>query len=424
MSGMLNRKSLVLAKIETTAGVDAVPTQALDAILVMNPQYSADPKLLPRKFVTPTLSPNAQLVGRKLAKLKFECEVRGNGKQQSGVLTDAPMLTRLMNACGYGLTAISGVTSQIFPVVPDVDNPATSPVVTWADGAAAPTLVTPVVYTITCTTGGSSGTAAVRVTSNNTAEDNPSATPVTITSGTALALGTKGSTVVPTFTGSLTVGQKWRVLVSPKGTLAQPNSASTATMTLYFYTDGLLWKLTNAQGTWSLKAPAGELPVITFEFTGQYNAPTDTALPTSPVFETTMPSQVELAQLTWGSNSSLVVSEWDFDAGLKLNPRADVNSPDGYNGVRITDRETAGSFKPEAELEGVQAFWADFAAGKVRHFYAKFGSVAGNTVALCGPAVQSLGINPGDKDGVLEYDIKLSFTRGANGDDEIFVLFV
>lgn len=424
MSGMMNRKSLVLAKVETVPGTDAVPTQNLDALLVMNPQYSADPKLLPRKFVTPYLSPNPSLVGRKLAKLKFEMEYRGNGKQNSGVLTDQPMLARLMNACGYGISAMASAAAQIFPAVPDVDNPASAPVIAWADSATAPTCATPVVYTIAVTTGGASGTAQVRVTSNNTAEDNPSATPVVITSGTALTLGTKGSSVTPTFTGSLVVGQKWRVLVSPKGILAKPDSASTTTLTLYHYTDGLLWKITNAQGTFSLKAPAGELPVLTFEFTGQYNAPADVALPTSPVYETALPSQVELALLTWSSNNSLVVSEWDFDAGLKLSPRGDVNSPDGYQGVRITDRETGGSFKPEAELEANAAFWSDFAAGKTRTFYSKVGTVAGNTVAMFGSAAQSRGINPGDKDGILEYDIKLSFTRGPVGDDEIYFLFV
>lgn len=424
MSGMMNRKSLVLAKGEGTPGVDAAPTQALDALLVMNPQYSADPKLLQREFVTPFLSPNPALVGRKLAKLKFEVEVRGNGKQNSGVLTDAPMLTRLMNACGYSLAAMATAAAMIFPAVADYDNPASSPLVAWADGAALPTVTVPVLYTIAVTTGGASGTAQVRVTSNNTTEDNPSATPVVLTSGSPLSLGTKGSSVTPAWTGNLTVGQKWRVLVCPKGVMAQPNSASSQTITLYHYTDGLLWKITNAQGTMSMKAPAGDLATLTFEFTGQYNAPVDMALPTSPVYETTLPSQVELATLTYGSNNGLVVSEFDFDAGIKISPRSDVNSTDGYNGVRITDRETAGSFKPEAELEANASFWSDFAAGKTRTFFAKVGTVPGNIVGLYGPSVQSQGINPGDKDGILEYDIKLSYTRGPVGDDEVYFLFV
>ena len=51
IGGLLTRKALLLAKRETVAGVDAVPTAALDSVLVNDPEFSVDPNVLEREFV-------------------------------------------------------------------------------------------------------------------------------------------------------------------------------------------------------------------------------------------------------------------------------------------------------------------------------------------------------------------------------------
>jgi hypothetical protein len=66
----------------------------------------------------------------------------------------------------------------------------------------------------------------------------------------------------------------------------------------------------------------------------------DEALP-SPVHETTLPVQVELARLRLDDYSAVVAAA-SFTQGNDVQPRPDVNSSDGYNGVRIVGRAPGG----------------------------------------------------------------------------------
>ena len=105
IGGLLTRKALLLAKRETVAGVDAVPTAALDSVLVNDPEFSVDPNVLEREFVAQDLSPFEHIIGRKLASISFTTELKSNGLAQQGdVVANQPKLARLMQGCGYTLS--------------------------------------------------------------------------------------------------------------------------------------------------------------------------------------------------------------------------------------------------------------------------------------------------------------------------------
>ena len=419
MSGLLTRRALVLAKIESTPGVDASPTQSADAILAIEPSYSVDPNVLERRIATPDLSPQAHVIGRKLGRMSFQHEVRGNGLVQSGLINDAPRLVRLMQMCGFQAVAIaSGAANQIMDPVPAVTN--TSPAVTWAKGGTVSTaLAEPVLFTIVITTGGASGTARASIFNNNATVAGATQTNLTVTSGAALTLGTANATVAPTWTGSLVVGDAWTVLVLPTGVSLVPRSTAFETGTLYSYFDGLLHRMIHAMGTFSLQAEAGAFPTMNFEFSGNYVATTDTVLPTSPVFEQTLPQQVELAALTLNRNDQLLAGGFTVDVQNTVSPRLSVNHADGYNGFRLTARNPVGTISPEATLEASHPFWADMAAAAQRAFFARLGTTRGNSVAVFGPRSQIAGVSYGDRDGLRTYDVNLALKRGIAGDDEL-----
>lgn len=415
----LVRKALVLAAVQIASGTEAAPTPELDAVLVSEPEYSVDPEVLEREFVKGTLSPNPLLMGRKLAMLKFSVEVRGNGRQHSGEAVDVARLARLMRGSGFELT--SGDSHSF--VAPDFSNPESSPEVELVH-AGPVTLTKPILYTITVSTAGASGAAEVIV-SSNSVDDTPNPAPVILTSGTVLTLGTKGGDVTPTWDGDLTVGQRWRVLVAPAGTVAMPISDDMESITLHYYQDGLLHKITDAQGTFSLNAEAGKFASMEFTFTGKFHKPTDTPLPDVDTvkYEQTIPPKVEFANLTYQSNSDLIVNDFTFEIANSVSPRPSVNHEDGFHSSRVTERKPVGGFTPEAELEGTVAFWADMADSKRRTFYAKIGNKPGNTVAIFAPSVQTNRLGYGDREGILTYDVGLAFS-GNKGDDEVAFLFV
>jgi hypothetical protein len=422
MESLLTQKAVVLAKVETTPGVDAAPVEATDAVLVEEPQYSIDPTVLERNFTRSDLSPYPHLMGRKLARLQFVVEARGNGIVDSGLLADAPIITRFLQACGYAVAAIPAGTGQIGPVIPDAQNDPSNPAVVWVAGGV-PTVTKPILYTIEVTTGGASGVAEVTVTGNNDAVDDltPPLTS-TITSGTPEALGAAGGTIAGTWAGNLVQGSKYRVLVTPPGVKATPVSTGFKTITLYAYFDGLLHKVTGAVGTFSVQCEAGGYGRFTFEFTGSYVPVTDAAMPANPVYETTLPPVVELANLTWGSMNTLVAASWAIEQANAVVPRSDVNAADGFNGMRITRREPSGSFTPEATLEADNPFWDDLANSRSKYFSAVVGDTAGNMLVFDAPRAQSNGLQYGDRDGIRTLDVGLRFKRYV-GNDELRFIF-
>ncbi len=286
----------------------------------------------------------------------------------------------------------------------------------------------PVIYTIEVTTGGVLGVAALTISSNNADQDDTTAN-VPFVASTRAPFELAGATgsnlsVIFDFSGAdgvdattLVVGDKWRILVHPDGVVMNPVSENFDCLTLKFYEDGLLYTTLGSQGTFTVDATAGNFASLEFTFTGQFVAVADATTPADPVFETTLPQQVELGLLTWGSNVTLTVEQWTFDQANNVVPRPDVNSSDGFRSVRITDRTPAGGFNPEAELVLTEDFWGDFSAALAKLFTARVGTTVGNQVFLYSPRVQTSEIAFGDRDGVRSFDHSMLFKR-LNGNDE------
>ena len=517
--GLLSRKSLIAAKVQSALGLDAVPTAAADAVQVADPVFSIDPNVLERNFTAPDLSPFEHVIGRKLASISFTTELKGNGSEQSGLIANEPRLGRLMRGCGYEsigmeggytfdattdvddvantigianhryktgdgpvqITVVSGLivaglvidtdywiirvddnnisvavskaladagtaivltdaagvnrfenVLQVTEVNADASNPASSAGIVWTRGATLEasrgpegiTVTTPVLFTLTVTTPGASATAEVTISNNNLAQAGVSQTGVVITDDVSIPLGTTatGATVTAKIAADLVTGDTWRVMVYPKGILTVPVSDCFDYLSLYLWNDGLLYKMIDAQGTFTVDATAGNFGTIEFTFTGQFQSIIDTVLPTDEVFETTLPQQIELSLFTWGSNKSLLAEQWTLDQANNVVPRPDINLSDGFSGVRISDRTPAGGFNPQAELVATEDFWGDFATGKTKVFTARAGTTVGNQVILYAPRVQVSEIGFGDRDGIRTFDMSMLFKR-LSGNDEIEWVF-
>jgi len=279
-------------------------------------------------------------------------------------------------------------------------------------------------------TGGASGTASFAVQSTNPALDtsDTSSAPTVVTSGTtALPLGTSGASVTPTFSGTLVAGSQYYALVVPKCVVLSPISTGFQSITLYLYFDGLLHKMTGAVGTFKISADAGAYPKITFDFIGQYIAPTDTALPTNAVFETTLPPIVQTSGFTWNGNNSLVAAQWTIDMANKVVQRPDINGTDGFLGSTITNRDPSGGFNPEAttvstNTTDVNAF-DDFATSKQKTFVVQAGNTPGNIVGVYAPRAQVSALKYADREGIRVYDQTVKFRRNQ-GNDEVQFFFM
>ena len=81
----LIKRTVILAKVEATAGTDAIPTGALNAIQVMNMTITpVDAKMVALATVTPWFGGGTDLVGARSVKCSFEVLLAGAGLAATG----------------------------------------------------------------------------------------------------------------------------------------------------------------------------------------------------------------------------------------------------------------------------------------------------------------------------------------------------
>lgn len=109
---LLQRKRVILAKIETTYGTDPTPTGAANAILVRNLSITPqDADLVDRNLVRPYIGRSEQLPAAFRAQVEFEVEMAG-----SGTAGTAPGYDPLLRACGLSATTSAGVSVTYAPI--------------------------------------------------------------------------------------------------------------------------------------------------------------------------------------------------------------------------------------------------------------------------------------------------------------------
>lgn len=110
---MLKKRSVVLAKLEVTEGVDPVPTPGANAILVSNPVPKPGGELLTRNFDRASLSPLPHVIGLKEFGVTFDTELKGSGTADLGLAADVPEIDPLLQACGFAVTLTAGPAGNI-----------------------------------------------------------------------------------------------------------------------------------------------------------------------------------------------------------------------------------------------------------------------------------------------------------------------
>lgn len=112
------RNTAILAKIESTYGVDSTPTEGANAILVSN--VSINPLAatnVDRDLIRPYLGNSEQLVGTAYIEISFDVELSG-----AGAAGTAPAYGPLLRACGFAETVSAGVRVEYNPVTPVADS--------------------------------------------------------------------------------------------------------------------------------------------------------------------------------------------------------------------------------------------------------------------------------------------------------------
>ena len=196
-----------------------------------------------------------------------------------------------------------------------------------------------------------------------------------------------------------------------------PVSSSFSSVTIHYNVDGVRHKVTGCRGSFTISAEVGSIPTIDFTFTGIYNAPTDTALPTvtygnqaTPlIFKNGNTSGFQLLSYA-GALQSLTM-----DLGVSTVYRELVG---GTKEVIITDRASNGSVTIEAptiaQKDYFTAALTDSTLGNLAFLH---GTTAGNKVQLTSSKVDIGDVNYGEMDGVAMLEIPYTLVPSSAGNE-------
>ena len=105
------RNSAILAKVETTNGVDAAPTGAANAILVSDVSIDYVYNNVDRSLIKGYMGGDAQLIGTRYVQMGFTVELSG-----SGAAGTAPAWGALLQACAMAETVTAGSRVEYNPI--------------------------------------------------------------------------------------------------------------------------------------------------------------------------------------------------------------------------------------------------------------------------------------------------------------------
>lgn len=302
---LLTRRRTILAKTETTYGVDPTPTGSANAVLVRNMNITPlNAEMVSRDLVRGYLGNSEQLIASKYVQLDFEVEIAG-----SGTAGTPPAYATLLKACG--LSEADSLTDDIY-------------------------------------------------------------TPVSSGFGSA---------------------------------------------TLYFNVDGILHKITGARGNVEFTINARAIPFMKFTFTGIYNAPTDTALPTVDYSAFQTPLAANTSNTTGFSffGHSGVLESLSINLGNEVNYRSLI----GSESVIMTDRKVSGTAVFEAPTIATKDFFASALSSTLGTLAITHGTTAGNKFKIDSTRIDIANPTYTDNNGVQMLSIPFVAVPSSAGNDEI-----
>ena len=383
---LLSRKRLILCKSEASYGVDITPA-GTDALLVRSLDVTPiEADVVSRNLIRNYLGNSDQLLAQTRVSISFQVEMAG-----SGAAATAPRFSSLLKACGMAetITAAAVTGSAV------------------AGGANTITLA--------------AGASAV--------DDFYNGMVISITSGTGnghigLITNYVGSTKVATVqasTATFVPGASSAYSIAANvGYL--PVSTGFSSATIYFNNDGVLHKITGARGTFTLTTSVGEIPTIDFQLTGIYNAPTDTAAPTTTYSDQATPVIFKAGNTSAFSilNYTACLQSLSFNVANETVYRELVGCT---KEVMITNRAPAGECMIEAPTIAQKDFFTIANNDTTGTLTLLHGSTAGNRVTLLAPNVDITNPSYADQDGIQMLNIPYVAIPTTAGNDEVKLTF-
>lgn len=203
-----------------------------------------------------------------------------------------------------------------------------------------------------------------------------------------------------------------------------PVSSSFESVTYYaFPGNEMRHKVTGAFNNLNIDIVAGQYAMMSVEAKGIYNEPTDTAA-TTPTYATDSPVPIESIALAFGAVSGVVCRQLSINMNNEIVERADVNSAEGFKGLRLVNRRPTLRFRIEKELAATWNIYNALDVGTTYSTTFTIGSVGGQKILVTVPVLTLIDIKESDDAGIVMLDVEALCARAsAGGNDELTMKF-
>jgi hypothetical protein len=384
---MLTSREVILVKLEATYQQDPGLSASDDAVLVEQPSWANEgARMIERAVTKPTFGKKQQVFGGSLKKISFSCEVKG-----SGTAGHAPEIGALLQACALGETVVADTSVTYAPV----STPSSHKSVTigyYQDGMFRKLYGCRGTVSFSLEAGGKM-MAAFEMTGHQVCAGTAQAG-----AATTITLASTSSAVDDTYNG--------QTVTVTSGT----GAGQSAVITDYVGSTKVA-----TVASWSVATPDN---TSVYKISG---GPIDAALVT-PTYDSTVPVPLVAVPLSIGGYAA-AITKLELSLGNTLAMPANVSAPDGFAEIRVTGRDIAGSFDPEATLVATKDWENEWESGQQQAIATgTIGTTAGNKISLSLPYAYYREIGPGDRDGIRTYEIGYAATE-SSGDDELQIVF-
>jgi hypothetical protein len=376
------RNAVLLAKIESSELTDASPSAGSDAVKVEVDMPSFQQAMAQTNEVSGSLDRSAPVPAGTTVTIPFTVVLKG-----SGTAGTAPEVGKLLKACGMSET----VTGAAVPAAPEA-----------------------------CANGGSTTTAVLGASASSTAQAYRGM-PVTFSStvsGTSFIsdyTAGKVATLTDTMGGAIVNTSNYQVV---KNVLYGPASGSIPTLTMYLYMDGVVYKFVGCRGNLDVSLPTNDVGRLRFEFRGVFSAMADASVPVPSYDEPTVYAiKGGYALYDRATQATRSIS---LGLGNTITFPDNPNNAEGVDAPIITDRQVRGSLDPLATVVATRDPLTTLRAGTEKILHVRYGSAAGNRLAITVPKAQILEYNPTDDGGLKRIGTPF---QGNGADASAFLCF-
>lgn len=191
--------------------------------------------------------------------------------------------------------------------------------------------------------------------------------------------------------------------------------ASQKSLSIYWYEDGLLYKLLGAVGKFSFDAAIGAVGGFKFTFMAAYAVPTAVTCPTGAVYQSSSPLVMSSADVI-NDGAVIKVGAFGFDDGTDVQHHYAT----GLSEFVVAGRTP--KMKLTKDSVSTAAEWAALTAGTNAALSATFGAAAGARLILTAPIARRESVNPAERADRHTQEISYGLFE-TSGDDQYKFLF-